>query len=419
MKEQPVTISTMAVYAVALMVLVAAAATTTRPFLRLLRLPSVAAYVGAGWVWMLFGLGIGPHGLNALDNQVVDALRPLILVAIGWVGLTVGVQLTWHTLRRIPWVAWRWAGLDMLACTAVAALLLLGSGPSWMKVDDLSGAWVLMPVVIVGVSLMGWNPETRSMLLHAAPSERGAARVATGTAGLSTVMAVLLLGVASQFVVRDMEGVPALNAPLAAAGLAAAVGLAACAALAIRVLLSKGEWSMNRTLVVVTSVAALSAGIATELTFSPLLSALLCGAAMANLPGTLRVSVGRLLGRSERAVATLFFVLAGALLNSPGTLWPWVLVAGCCAARLALKPWVASVAARPVLHAAGRNRTLLRAATSRQSALAVVVAVAAVLSEDSLIRREILFVVVATGVVSAAPPLLARMRAARRAGASA
>lgn len=409
----------MAVYAVALMVLVAAAATTTRPFLRLLRLPSVAAYVGAGWVWLLFGIGIGPHGLNALNSHMVDALRPLILVAIGWVGLTVGVQLTWHTLQRIPWLAWRWAGVDMLACCAVATVLLLWSGPNWLKVNELSSAWVLMPVVIVSVSLMGWNPETRSMLLHATQQERAAARLATGTAGLSTVLAVLLLGVASQFVVRDMEGVPEVNAPLAAAGLAAAIGLAVCAALAIRLLLSKGEWSMNRTLVVVMSVAALAAGIATELTFSPLLSALLCGAAMANLPGTLRVSVGRLLGRSERAVATLFFVLAGTLLNPPGALWPWVLVAGCCVARLALKPFVAQLAARPALRAAGGNRRLLMAATARQSALAVVVAVAGVLSEDSLIRREILFVVVATGVVCAAPPLFARMRAARRAGASA
>lgn len=406
--------STLAIYGVALLVLVVAAFTTTRPFIRVLRLPVVGALVGAGWLWLAFGAIIGPSGLDLLNASMIESLRPLFLIAIGWVGLTVGLQLTAPLVRAVPARVWWWVALELVLCGGVATAVIVGIAPHWMMVDQASGAWLAMPIAIVAASLLGWNPETRSMLVRPGDDERVAARMASGASGLCGIAAVLGLGLVSQMVVRDTTGTPTVSLPLGMAGLAAAAGLAVCAALALHLLLRRGDWSTSRTLVVVMSVAALAAGIATELAFSPLLATLLCGAAIANLPGRLKLSLWRLLSRSERAVATVLFILAGALLVAPGTHWRWVLlIAGACVATRALLKPLAMRAVQGARDARGPNRAILHALPVRQSALAVIVAVAALLSEDSQLRRELLVAIAITGAVSAAWPLHVRMRAAR------
>jgi hypothetical protein len=412
--EAPLQISMLALYGAALLVLVLGALTTTRPFLRWLRQPLVAALVGAGWVWVIFGVAIGPYGANLLGTPTVESLRPLMLVGLGFVGLTVGLQLDLRMLRAVPAPVWRWATLDTAVCIAAGAAIVLSAGPFWLRVDATSGAWLAMPTAVLAATLIGWNPETRSLLARGTSSQREAARLTTGTAGLCTAIAVILVGVASQLIVRGSDGVPTVSLKLGAVALAAALGLALCALVAIRVLLQRGDWSSSRTLIVVLSTSALATGVAAELSFSPLLATLFCGAAIANLPSSkLRFSVWRLLSRSERAVATVFFIVAGALLAPPASGWGWVgaFIGACVAIRMLGKPIVMRLALGRTLEPSGEGSTPLRRASTRQSAIALVIAVAAVLSEDSAVRRELLLVVAISGALCAAWPLVKRRKA--------
>ncbi len=413
--------SMLALYAAALVVLLAAAVTSAKPFLRLLRKPAVAAYVGAGWLWVVLGMLIGPSGMNVLSAGMIESLRPLILIALGWVGMTVGLQLAAPVVRVVPALVWRWAALDAAVCGSVAVIAVVAVAPHWMTIGSDGGAWLLTPIAILSATLIGWNPETRSMLVRATGDERVLARLVTGTSGLASVAAVLVIGVLTQFVVRSDSGVPVVSVPLGMAALGAAAGVAMCAAIGIRVLLPRDDWTSSRTLIVLISIASLAAGISAELTFSPLATTLLCGVGIANIPGKFRISVWRVLSRSERAISTSFFIIAGALLAAPGGGWAWVgvLVAACVAARLALKPIAMRAATGAPQLAHGRNRATLRALPARQSALAVVIAVAMVLAEDSLLRRDMLLVVVVTGMLCAAWPLVHRSRVLRATLASA
>ncbi|MBL9140600.1 MAG: hypothetical protein JNK53_01930 [Phycisphaerae bacterium] len=408
--------STFALYAAALLVLVVAALTSAKPFLRLVRRPIVSAYVGAGWMWVAFGLLIGPSGLNVLSGGMIDSLRPLILIALGWVGLTVGLQLNAPVLRMVPGLVWRWAAMDLVVCSSVALVAVAALAPHWMATATNEGVWLLMPIAIVCATLLGWNPETRSMLPRATRDERTMARLATGTSGLTGVMAVLVVGVLSQFVVRNDAGMLMVSLPLGFVALGAAAGLALCAGIGVLVLLPRSDWTSSRTLIVLMSIAALASGISMELAFSPLLSTLFCGVAIANLPGKFRFSVWQLLSRSERAVSTTFFILAGALLAAPasGAVPVLALVAACLATRLVLKPVTMHAVAASLPADSGPNRVKLRQLPTRQSALAIVIAVAMVLAEDSMLRRDLLLVVVTTGAACAAWPLLHRTRAAQR-----
>lgn len=390
--------SRLLVYFAVLLLLVLAASTTARPFLRWMRHPIVATYAGGGWLWLALGAAIGPNALGVVGAEAIEQLRPAILVAVGWIGLTIGIQFDPRSLRGIPAIAWRWALLD-LALSAASALVIVGALVGvWYQVDLTHGAWTAVPVLVLFAVLSGWNPETRSLLRAPSAAARRLARLSSGTAALASAMLVLVFGTASQFIVRDAMGVPHISWNL---GLVAAVSaplFAIGGALAIRFLLRRGDWSMSRTLVVVLSLAALSAGVAAQLAFSPLVTAMLAGTAVACLPGTLKLSVWRLLSRSERAVATLFFLLAGAMLAVPGSPWTLAVAVLAGAVRLWGKPLLARAVLGGELAHAGPNRGAVLAGTSRQAALAIVIATSGVVEENSPALRDLLLVAVVAGL---------------------
>lgn len=389
--------SRLLVYFAVLLLLVLAASTTARPFLRWMRHPIVATYAGGGWLWLALGAAIGPSALGLVSEEAIEHLRPAILIAVGWIGLTIGIQLDPRSLRGIPAIAWRWALLD-LALSAAAAVVIVGMLVGvWYQVDLTHGAWAAVPVLVLFAVLSGWNPETRSLLRAPNGAARRLARLSTGTAALAGAMVVLVFGTASQFVVRDSMGVPHLSWNLGVVAAVSAPLFAIGGALAIRFLLRRGDWSMSRTLVVVLSLAALSAGVATQLAFSPLVTAMLAGTAVACLPGTLKLSVWRLLSRSERAVATLFFLLAGTMLAVPGSPWTVAVAALAGAVRIWGKPLLARAVLGAELTHAGANRGAVLAGTSRQAALAIVIATSGVVEENSPALRDLLLVAVVAG----------------------
>lgn len=386
------------VYFGVLLILVLAASTSARPFLRWMRHPIVATYAGGGWLWLALGVAIGPRALGLLEDDAIEQLRPAILVAVGWIGLTIGVQLDLRTLRGIPAIAWRWAAMDLLLSISAALAISLVAMPFWLQVSLAEGAWLAIPVITLTAIIASWNPETRSLLVRPNAAARQLGRLSSGTAALASVMMVLFYGVESQLIVRDATGTPRVSWLLGAVAFGASLLFAIAGAAAIRFLLRRGDWSMSRTLVVVLSIAALAAGFAAELAFSPLLTALFAGIAVSSIPGTLRLSIWRLLSRSERPVATLLFLLAGALLAMPASPWTLavaVLVAG---VRLLGKPLLMSLVLRGDLGKAGENRRPLLAGTMRQSALATVIVASAVVAENAPVMRDLLLIAVVAGM---------------------
>jgi hypothetical protein len=67
-----------------------------------LKTPLFSGLIVSGVPYILIGVILGPRIFNFLNPDVIIHLKPLISMAIGWVGLLFGLQLRWRNIRRFP-----------------------------------------------------------------------------------------------------------------------------------------------------------------------------------------------------------------------------------------------------------------------------------------------------------------------------
>ena len=383
---------------------------------RLHRNRAVAALAAGGWFAVLAGGAIGPAGLDVIDSTIFAEVRPLLVVALGWVGLIVGLQLRVRVLQAVPTVIWRWTLVDAAISALVAIAFGLAACGWWIdgffaRAGD-SVHWivgVVPAIAALAASNLGWAPETRSLRVELSDRTKRIAVLVSAGAGLASVVAIAALGLAV-LPISEASAQTALEARLGLVRLGVLVGVAVLAGAAARFLLGSIERNSPQMLVVLLGLVCLVGGIADAAGIPPLLSGLLAGAVIANLPEGPSRELESVLRRGETAGAILLYAVAGVLASlEPG--WGAVLLAiGLAASRTLLKTWWMSKALRGGGEDLPRG-TPLRLAAVRQAPIAVAIAVSLVLVEDSLLSRTILSVVVMTGLLSS---LVAPIRSLQR-----
>ncbi|RJP28267.1 MAG: hypothetical protein C4527_12205 [Candidatus Omnitrophota bacterium] len=61
----------------------------------------------AGTEFLFVGMILGPHVSNVLTETALKQLAPILSLALGWIGLLVGLQFERQIIRRIPASAWK------------------------------------------------------------------------------------------------------------------------------------------------------------------------------------------------------------------------------------------------------------------------------------------------------------------------
>jgi hypothetical protein len=372
---------------------------------RLHRNRAVAALAAGGWFAVLAGAAIGSSGLDVIDTTIFAEVRPLLVVALGWVGLIVGLQLRVRVLQAVPTVIWRWTLVDAAISALVAIAFGLAACGWWIdgffaRAGD-SVHWivgVVPAIAALAASNLGWAPETRSLRVELSDRTKRIAVLVSAGAGLASVLAIAVIGVALLPISESSEQT-SLDAGLGLVRLGVLAGVAVLAGAAARFLLGSIERNSPQMLVVLLGLVCLVGGIADAAGIPPLLSGLLAGAVIANLPEGPSRELESVLRRGETAGAILLYAVAGVLATlEPG--WGAVLLAiGLAASRTLLKTWWMSKALRGGGEDLPRG-TPLRLAAVRQAPIAVAIAVSLVLVEDSLLSRTILSVVVLAGLLS-------------------
>jgi Kef-type K+ transport system membrane component KefB len=224
-------------------------------------------------------------------------------------------------------------------------------------------------------------------------------RVATlvqAGAGLGSVLAI----VSSDLISFSPEGSRALIATLL---------VAAAAGSSLRAVLGSQVGSDGRLTLALLATLSLVAGAAAAMDATPLPGAFLLGMIVTNTQGGSMRRMERLVSESEPAVAAIFFLLAGVLLEGASAWWPWLVAGGVLLMRVAVKPVIASVALRAAWKEPGAGR--LRSAAVRQAPIAIALGVAALQAHDGSAERGILLALTAVGLASGVLPLLWRSRA--------
>jgi len=386
---------------------------------RVARIPAIGALVHGGWVYCAVGILLGPLGVDAIDNQRLAALQPLVACLLALIGVIAGSQCTPAILRAIPTRVVGWVSLDALLSVALGSIALAVLARPLIDSDGGEGitaprALMLSAALATLVAATcGWAPESRTLVVSAHPRSVRLSVLLQAGAGLAALVAIALSSLAT--VPLDpapgggMAPAPAFGGPVVAAIVVAAVVVTALAL----ALLRDTRRDDARTVVTLFGSLALVAGTATAAYASPLLAGTLCGVCLAQC-GVRVTRILSLAHASEPVAAAALFLLAGTQLQ--GEHAPAVTVAALALAlgRRALKPRALTRALHGEREHVAIESPLGRACV-RQSPMAMAVALTAASALPASAGSVLLSTVVLAGALSwvlAVLPPIARTRGA-------
>ncbi|MSR17615.1 MAG: hypothetical protein EXS00_00340 [Phycisphaerales bacterium] len=365
---------------------------------RMRRVPAIAMLISGGWLAVLTGMIAGPRALNLLSESTLLAASPLVVVALSWVGLIVGLQARVVIIKAVPAEVWKWVAVDAALAVALASLAAWILGGIWLIESPSQGSWVVMIWATLTCASIGWSPETRSLRPGLGAKAHRLGVLIQAGAGLCGLFSAELSAVCVGLVHRSAEGIASASIPDMTIAILLAAALACVLALGTRVVLGQSISDGSSISVIVLATVAITGGVAASVGLSPIAAAALAGAAIANVRGPLRITE-RILNRAEPVVATMMFMLAGALMRLPDHPILWAVAALLVASRVVLKPTVMRSSLWHERASLALDGPLARA-TIRQAPLAIAVAVTAAVFEGSRFSGELLGLVVITGLAS-------------------
>lgn len=390
---------------------VGAAATfaTTRLYARLQRQRWIAAFTAGGWFATAAGVLIGPRVLAAVEGEALLALRPILGVALAWIGLIVGLQLRRTLVTAIPRDLARWLARDTAISVAIGATV--AAWWWWSRHPDAPVSTIGPAALVIVVAFLGWAPETRTLRAELSPGTVAPAQYVQAGGGLGAVLAVAAFGLAMPVLQAAGEGGLARSAAIAGLEPVLAASTAVMLGVGARLLLRRSSGRRSEALVVTLALVFLCAGFANELGFSPLVTGLLAGAVIANLRDPHLRDLERGLQSAEPGMAVLMLLSCGSLAaeaDAAGAVSLGLAIAGL---RLVVKPIVARAALRTPFPELDR-REPLTVGPARVPMIAVAIAVGPSLGAgDGPAATALAGVMIALLLGAIAPALAARRRA--------
>ncbi len=317
---------------------------------RWLRLPRLLGWIAVGAV-------LGPHQLGALDAGGLEALRPLLDIAIGMVLFELGQRVDLSWLRRNPWLLGTSVLESALAFGLMYVVLLAAEAPPLLAAAAAAIGIATSPAVVLTVA--------RDLRAQGQVAERALLLTA-----LNSVYAVIVAAVLLAWLARDYAGdwrVGVLHPLYLIFGsLALAAAFAGATLWLLRLLGRRHEaqFFCAVALVVIAVWAAASLKLSVAL-------ALLAYGAMARVFDRRRLFVSLEFGRVGRILLILLFAISAASLD-------WSLLASgafvgalLIAARLAGKA-LGVLALAPASGMPLRKASLLALALTPMSGIAIV-----------------------------------------------
>jgi hypothetical protein len=365
-------------------------------------LASGAEYVAAGFL-------LGPAGLGVVSAAVVDQFSPLAQVAVGWLGLALGLDFGWVDGRRTS--ARRLAGATALAlataiavAAGVAAVLALVEGTAPLATREQ-----LLVAGGAGAALAG---TTRRSIAWA--SERFGAR-----GPLTELLADLsdaddLVPVLAAGVLLALDAAPGIAGSVGwpggfgiGAGLGLVLGLGAA-------LLIRGDPRPEAAPAVLFGTSLVGIGLSVRSGLAALVTSLFLGIAASAASGR-RAELRALAHRVEQPIVLPALLIAGASVDPRAHPQLLAVVAVALLARLAARAALAAAvaAAAPVARRAG---PALATALSSSGPLAVCIGLSFALARPGPVGGTVLAVAAAAAVVGEFVTPFTLRRALGRAG---
>ncbi|MCP3142373.1 sodium:proton exchanger [Pyxidicoccus xibeiensis] len=280
------------------------------------RFPALTRLAASGFLFLLFGILVGPSVSGVLSARSLEGMRPVLALGLGTAGVILGLNLEPRLLRLLPRPVYSAALAH--AGTAFLFVALPLSGPLLLT----SG---LSPQAAVGAAaLLGAAASLSSGHFAVLAYRSGRLDRARG------------LGVALLTMLDDAVGLGVLALALvlgATTSLGEGLGLVCLAVLlgvmcgALLAFLTHSLKDLAELTTVTLGGVALVGGAAAYLRVSALLAGVACGATLALVGGRTVERAARALGRVERPAFLVLVFLVGCGVHARDW-WAWSLVPG-------------------------------------------------------------------------------------------
>jgi Kef-type K+ transport system membrane component KefB len=309
-----------------------------------LRLPLGARFVFlTGTEFLFVGLALGEEFIGILDLATVRSLTPVFTLGLGFIGLTVGLQLEGPKLARFPG-----RYLRMTLAQAVVTMVVV-FWPCRLLLDRLFPSRdeeVFVAGLVLAATASCTGPAALALIAREFRIRGGRLLdLLRYVSGLDSVIAIAVFGAAFCFVrsPADPTSVALLDGLFLSLTIGVSLGF-------LLHLLTRVRCTDEELTLFVIGTVVFAGGVATYLRLSPLFVGMVLGTVATNLPGS-KLRIQNLLTRLEKPLYLIFLVLAGAIWR-PASELALPLAALYVALRVAGKLLGGFVAAR----SAGRSR---------------------------------------------------------------
>jgi Kef-type K+ transport system membrane component KefB len=292
----------------------------------------------SGAEYLVLGVLLGPQVSGLFSTAAAAQFRPIVILGIGWLGLSVGMQFRLQRLIRIPAVAYRLSLVQSLVTlTLVAAGATYATGYAY----QLPMAQALVPGIALGAIAVASTPAGLDVAFGRSAAVRAPVlqqiEVALGMDALVSVVAFGLL------LTWAHGATPvAVRALTTTEWAAVTLGIGVVGGTLFHLFLGE-EQDPDRLFVSLAGAVIVTSGAAAYLDLSPTLAALVMGVLLAN---TMRSPkpVQQVLAASERPLYYALLLLAGASWQPESAIGWWLVIAHYVVLRTLAKLWGSGIA---------------------------------------------------------------------------
>lgn len=291
----------------------------------------------SGAEYLVLGVLLGPHATKLVSPAAIEAFDPIVILAIGWMGIATGMPLQLQRLVRIPAVAYR---LSLVEGLLTLALVATGVASAIAYAFQVPLQEALVPALALGAIAVASTPAGLDVAYgdgtRSAPVLRQI-EVAQGMDGLISVLAFgIVLAWAHTAIPLTVRALTTTEWVVVTLGIGVVGGT-------LFHLFLGGETSPDRLFISLGGAIVLTSGAAAFLQLSPALAAFVMGVVLAN---SMRhpASVLQVLRTGERPLYYVLLLLAGASWNPDSNIVWWLVLMHYVVLRTLAKLWGSGIA---------------------------------------------------------------------------
>jgi hypothetical protein len=272
----------------------------------------------SGAEYLVLGILLGPQVSGVIPVEAAESFGPIIVLGIGWIGLTVGMQFYLPRLVRISGLTFRLAVIESLLTLGVVG------GALWWALPRLgltSDFWAIVPALALGAIAVASTPAGLDIVLRDRTRRAPVVQQLETSLGVNSFVAILTVGILFAWVHR--APVNALRPPTPTEWAVITVGIGVLGGTLFHLFLGD-ERKVDRLVVSLGGAVILASGTAAYLNVSPLLATLVVGIVLVNTSRG-RDELRTVLASAERPFYYVLLLLAG-LSWRPTTSWTVVAV---------------------------------------------------------------------------------------------